>query len=45
MFSWQHSLVQNAGNQNAVTLLPVKHDVRAVLQTAQARTNVVTVSA
>jgi hypothetical protein len=37
------SLMQNAGNQNAIKQLAVKHDVRAVLQSAQARTNIAAV--
>ena len=38
----QHALMQDARNQNATTLLSVKHHVLAVLQAPQARTNVVT---
>ena len=34
--------MQDARNQNTTTLLPVKHHVLAMLQTSQARTNVVT---
>jgi len=45
IFLGQHSLMQNAQNHNAITLLTVKHDLRAVLHTAQTRTNVVAVAA
>jgi hypothetical protein len=45
MFFGEHALMQNAGNKNAITQLAVKHEVRAVLQSAQARTNIVAVPA
>ena len=35
----QHALMQDAGNQDAIPLLPVKQDVLAVFVTAQARTD------
>jgi hypothetical protein len=38
----QHALMQDARNQNTTTLLAVEHHVLAMLQTPQARTNVVT---
>jgi hypothetical protein len=42
---WQRALMQYSRNQNASALLTVKHDVLAMLQTTQARTNLVTESA
>ena len=38
----QHAMMQDARNQNTTTLLAVEHHVLAMLQTPQARTNVVT---
>jgi hypothetical protein len=38
----QHTLVENAGNQDAARHLPEKHNVTAALHPAQAGTNVVT---
>jgi hypothetical protein len=41
----QHALMQYSRNQNASALLTVKHDVLAMLQTTQARANLITESA
>src|SRR5271154_5087406 len=41
----QHPLMQDTGNQGPATLLPIEHDVPAMLMTAQARTDVITGSA
>ncbi len=41
----QHALMQYARNHNATALLSVKHNVRAMLMTVQAGTNVITESA
>jgi hypothetical protein len=37
----QHALMEDARNENASTLSAVKHDVLAVLKTAQTRPNLV----
>jgi hypothetical protein len=42
---WQYALMQYSRNQNASALLTVKHDVLAMLQTTQARANLITESA
>jgi hypothetical protein len=41
----QHSLMQDARDQNAAALLPIEQNVLAMLMTTQPRTNVVTESA
>jgi hypothetical protein len=41
----QHAVVEDAGNQNAGTVLTVKYDMLAMLHTAQARANFVAGSA
>ena len=41
----QHALMQDARNQNTPRLLTIKHNVLAMLQTAQAMTNILTESA
>jgi hypothetical protein len=38
----EHTLMQDAGNEGASTLLPVEQDLFAMLMTAQARANVIT---
>jgi hypothetical protein len=38
----QHAPMQDARNENAAGLLPVKHDVTTVLHTTQARANILT---
>jgi hypothetical protein len=41
----QHALMQDAGNQNASSLLPVKYDVPAMLHATQAGANLIAGSA
>jgi len=41
----QHALVQDAGNQNAPGILPVKDDMPAAFHPTQAGTNVIAGSA
>ena len=41
----EHALMKNARNHDAFTFLPVKHDVLAMLMTAQTGANVITKSA
>jgi hypothetical protein len=38
----QHALMQDSRNWNATALLTVEHDVLAMLQTTQARANLIT---
>jgi hypothetical protein len=45
VFFGQHALMQDARNENAATLLTVKHDVLAMLMAAQGWANVITKSA
>jgi len=41
----EHALMKNARNHDAFRFLPVKHDVPAMLMTAQTGANVITKSA
>jgi len=41
----QHALMQKARDQDGATLPAVKHHVQAMLQTSQARTNLITAPA
>src|SRR5258708_40105883 len=37
----QHALVQNTGNQDTASLLPIEHDVASLFHATQTRTNVI----
>jgi hypothetical protein len=42
VFFQEHALMQDAGNQNAASFLPVEQNMFAILMTAQAGANFIT---